>query len=240
MIFSKVLTSTVLVDDTYSFRWHDAWGSVSKYKSGVNFPIDDTTGYPVEGVLTVVSAGTGDSIISPDVTGNNWAKITNAANEYDGVNYQINGEAFLLATNKPFYFGARLSISDATQSDLLIGLAETDTTLMAVDTAHAIAVGGDGLFFSKLDGVTSTIANVYDGGAAVASVACGTMDTDKHTYEIYFDGQFVNFYIDGVLQTKTADSLPNAAMTPSINFRAGAAAAKTCTIEWMRCIQIYA
>jgi hypothetical protein len=240
MNFGKVLDSSVYTDETYSWRWLDAWGDVTKFLSTSGFAVDDTTGDPTQFTTTVVEAGTGTNVVSNDVTGNNWMLETTAANEYDGVNLQLLGEAFKIATNKPFYFGCKLSVSDATQSDLFIGLAETDTTLMATSSAHAIALGGDGCFFSKLDGSTTVAAKTYLDGAQVGTANATTaLNTSKHTYEIYFDGEYVNYYFDAVLVTKTKTSLPDGAMTPSFNFRAGAAAAKTCTIEWMRAIQVY-
>jgi len=240
MITTKhVNNALVYYDDRYDNRWIDALGeNVRKYLPTAGPPRDDTTLNLTEWTVTEVDVGAGDTSVTSSVTAGNWALVTTAQNENDGISsMQLNGETFEFAVGRPCYFGIRCAASDATQSDLLVGLAEIDTTLLA---AHAINVAGDGAFFSKLDAVTTINANAYNGGASTAQVAVSTaLDTGYHTYEIYFDGvATIYYYFDGTLVTSASSSGITAAFTPSIGFLAGEAAAKTLEISWVRCIQV--
>lgn len=236
----QVNDALVAMDDTATNRWYGVTGNAQGFDLASGFPTDDTTGDPTEFTYTVTEAGAGTTDFTNAVTGSgDRALLTNAANEYDGANLQLKGEAVTVTANKPFYCGAKIKISDATQSDFFFGLAETDTTLLATGTAHAIALGGDGLFFSKLDGTTTVSAKTYLDGSETATANSETvMTTGYHTYEVYYDGDSVKFYHDGSLVTCVSASLPDGSMTLSFNFRNGEAAVKTATIQWMRAFQV--
>lgn len=232
----------IYFDDTKtSPAWVDAYGlEVVKKLIGPGVPTDDTTGDPTQYTMTVVEAGAGNSTVVNSATAGEALLFTTAANEYDGINLQMKGETFKLEASKPLYFGAKLKVSDATQSDILIGLCETDTTLLATSSAHAIAVSGDGAFFSKLDASTTLAGKAYLDGAQSASANYGTAiaDDTAFTVELYWDGVNLKYYVnDSLIQTINA-SLPDGDLTFSINYRAGAAAAKTASLYWARIIQL--
>jgi len=111
---------------------------------------------------------------------------------------------------------------------------------VATAAAHAIAAADvEGVFFWKVDGGTVITAKTYKDAAQTATANSATvMNTSAHIYEIVWDGTTVYFYVDGILVTSVAASLPDGDLTPSINLRAGANAAKTMTVYWMKCIQI--
>jgi predicted RecA/RadA family phage recombinase len=239
--FIKDGNSIKLVSPEKDYRMLDAWGDdVVKYSLEAGFPTDDTTTDPLGWTSTVVEAGTGTTNFIQAVTGNgDIALITTAANEYDGGNYQLKGEVFDVTSGKKLYFGAKIKVSDATQSDLFVGLAETDATLLATSSAHAIALAGDGLFFSKLDAGTTIAAKSYVDGSETNTANVSTaLDTAYHWYEIVYDGVVVKFYFDGELVTTFTADFPDGEITPSINFRAGAAAAKTLTIANLKAFAI--
>jgi hypothetical protein len=222
-------------------RWLDALGpNVTKFSVPAGMASDDTTGDQTRFVVTVTEAGAGgdSTIVNSATAGEALTLVTDNA-EYDGLNVQLKGEAFKCDTAKPFYFGIKCAISDATQSDFLVGLCETLTALLNVAASHAIAAANvEGVFFFKADGGTTLTAKTYLDGAQTATAnAASAMDTSAHVYEIYWDGTTVYFYVDAVLVTSVAASLPDGDLTPSINFRAGAAAAKTMTVYWMKTIQ---
>lgn len=234
-MFSKINDSLVLVDEKYPHRWHDAWGlSVAKYLPSNGIPTDDTTGEMTS--WTATETGTNTTVNS--VTANSLFTMTTGATEYNGYSSQLKGTAFKLATDKPFYFGGKFTISDATETDFLFGLCGVDTTLTAASAAHAIGVSAGGFFFSKIDAVTAINFSVYAAGAAVTTIAVGTLTTGAHTYECYFDGVSVNVYFDSVKVGCTDVTLPTTVATPSISFRAGAAAAKTLECGWLKSIQV--
>ena len=235
---NKKNDSIIVEADTPSYRWLDIFNG-EKFELVNGFPTDDTTGDPVQFTMTVTEAGTGNTTAVNDTNSGSKMLITTAANEYDGINLQVKGEQFKLTSSKPLYFGCKFKVSDATQSDLFVGLAETDTTLMATSSAHAIALGGDGAFFSKLDASTTIAGKMYLDGTqtATANYSSALLDDTYITVEIYWDGSTVFYYVDENLIQQISGSLGDGEMTPSINFRAGAAAAKTMSIAWLRCFQ---
>lgn len=213
-------------DDRYPLRWLDAFGSVQK-------AIVDSTWRAGDWTVTA----TGTSPITASVVADAVALITTPATDFAGDEIQFAGSQFKLEAGKPAYFGARVAVSDATQSDLLLGLCGIDTTLTAASSAHAVNVGASGVFFSKIDGVTAGYFKTYATATETNSAAAFTLDTDPHTYEFFYDGAGgVQAYVDGV-QVAAFSSIPSAVLTPSLAFRAGEAVAKTCTIHWIRAIQ---
>ncbi len=229
---SKWVSGALVYYETHGERWLDAVGSgVIKYCTHfVSLPTDDTTGDPTEYTMTVVETGAGDSTAVLDTTVDGNLLITTDALENDGVSLQLKGEAFKLETGKPCYFGVRLKLSDATQSDLLVGLCITDTALLGGMT--------DGAYFVKVDGSTD-IAFAIEKDSTATSTVEATADTSYHIYEFYFDGTNCQPYVDGVAGTQVTTNLPdNEELTPSIEFLTGADAAKTCTVDWLRVIQI--
>lgn len=227
----------ILVSDKYAHRWLDGFGQgVSKYVPSNGIPADDTTNEFTSWVMTE----TGTNTCVNSATANSLFTMVTGATEYNGYSSQVKGESIAAVSDKPFYIGGKFSLNDATQSDFLFGLAETDTTLTAASTAHAIAVSGAGFFFAKVDGSTAINFYVYSGGAEVTSISVGTMDTSAHEYEIEFDGEYINVYFDGAKVGCTKTSLPTVALTPSLSVRAGSAAARTLECGWLKAIQAFA
>lgn len=228
----RILGNLVYYDRSYLQRWIDAVGvGVRKFELDTTYlPTDDTTGDPTGWTMTVVEAGASNSTVA--LTDGAFV-ITTDANENDGVNLQVNGEAFKLdATTKRVYFGINFQASEATQSDFLVGLCITDTDLLGGMT--------DGVYFRKVDGSTD-VAFVLekDSTETTGTVATFAATTDI-TLEFLFDGTYVDAWVNGTLQDRLATTnLPdNEFLTPSIHFLAGSTTAKTMTINWMRAISI--
>ncbi len=237
-----VNNALVLYDDRAPNRWIDAFGvDVVKYLGRLNHGMDDTTGSPNAFTTTATSDGGGDSTLAKSVTAGNLFLVTTDNFEYDGINATLKGGSFLFTPNKPMYFGVKFQVSDADASDVLFGLVETDATLFAVDTAHAISVTGDGAFFSSLNAVTTVTFKTYVAGAETNTANADTAlaDATDMILEFYYDGTDLHGYQNGELVgTFTAD-LPaaNQTITPSFAYLAGAAAIKTAQISWIRAIQ---
>jgi len=234
-LFTQTTNSVILKSPAKDYRMIDAWGDVKKYIPNA--------GQDVTTAESWTHTQTGSNTWVNSVTSGEDFTITTAATEYAGYSSQLLGESFAIASGKPFYIGVQAKLSDgsATQSDFLFGIAETDTTLTAASDAHAIAVTGAGLFFSKLDGVTAITANVYSAGASVGSATLDdVMDVSYHYYEIYSDdGETIKFAFDGEDVTCLTSSLPSVAMTLSLSFRAGAAAAKVLSLKNLKAVQVY-
>jgi len=228
--------STVIRDNSLTWRWFDAFGaSVTKrIDEFVSLPTDDTTGDPTEFTQTVIEVGAGDStaVLTNAVGG--ALLMTAAANENDGVQIQLNGESFQLTGGYHCYFGVNLQLADVDQTDYLLGLCITDTTLL----------GGlsDGAYFRSVDGA-ATVQFVLEKDSLETSNSVATMaDATNITLEFYWDGTNITAYADGaqVAQVATSDTnFPNdEALTPSIAMLTGEAVANTMTVNWMRSIQI--
>jgi hypothetical protein len=216
-----------IVDPRYPFRWLDAYGDVGKFLMDTSYRAAD---------FTVTATGT--SPITASVLPGAVALITTAATDFTGDNIQALGSQFKIQTDKPMYFGAKITVSDATQSDLVVGLFGVDTTLTAASSAHALDIGAGGIGFTKLDAVTTVNFKTFTATAEKNTASAITLDDTAHVYEFYWNGAALHGYVDGVLVACFTSNVTTEVLTPSIAFRAGEGAAKTCTIHWMRAIQV--
>jgi hypothetical protein len=237
-IFKDVGNSVTLISPEKDYRILDAWGYVSKFLPTAGTPTDDTTGEPT----SFVNTETGTNTFVNSATYGELFTITTGATEYNGYSSQVKGTAFQVVAGQPFYVGAKMKLSEATQKDFLFGICGTDTTLTAASSAHAIAVSAGGLFFSKLDGATAINVHTYLAGAQTGTAAVSTaMDLLYHNYEIVSeDGVTIKFYFDGALVGCFTASLPTEALTVSLSYRAGSGAAGTLSVKDLRAVQIIA
>lgn len=156
--------------------------------------------------------------------------ITNAAADDDASYSQKVGESFLMEAGKRAVFKTRLKISDATQSDFVIGLQITDTTPLDAT---------DGIYFIKADGSTSVSA-VCRKNATTGSTSATATTIASDTYIVlgwYYDGKssvavFVN---DAKVATLDGSSsyLPDTELTVSFGIQNGEAVAKTMSIDYI-------
>lgn len=154
--------------------------------------------------------------------------ITNSAADDDAVTMQKVGEAFLPVVGKLFAARLRFKVSDATQSDLLVGLAITDTTPLDAT---------DGIYVTKADGSTALNLIVRkDATTGSESLALGNMANDTFIIvDLFYDGgdrlyAAVNGSVVGYLPYTTA-YIPDTEITPTIALVNGEAAAKTLTVD---------
>ena len=214
------------------YRWLEAVGptvSFVRYK-GFNWPI--TTDALAGWVTTLVEAGAGESTVTGAVAElGGGLLITTDANEDDGVTLCRAGEGFQCAAGKPFYFGIKCKVSEATQSDFYLGLSVISTGPLGGVT--------DGVAFRKPDGSTTCVLVVEKNSTETTATAL-TVNTSFHVYEIVWDGATLNFYVDGVqLTTPAQTNVPDdELLTPIVQFLAGSTTAKTMTIEWLAAGQI--
>lgn len=226
--FGESENAVGIVDSRYPNRWLDVFGpDVDKVLIDRQYDVSEWT-----------ITATGTSPVAASLVPGAVALITSGGSDFDGDNMQVVGSMFKLDVAKPVYFGAKVTINEATQSDLVVGLFGIDTTLTAASSAHALAVGAGGAGFTKLDNTTACLFKTFTTATEKNSVAASTMDTSAHIYEMFWDGYKLSGYIDGALVgTFTAD-ITTEVLTPSIAFRTGSAAAKTCTIHWLRAFAV--
>lgn len=182
---------------------------------------------------TLVEGGASESTVAyTDVSGG-AILITADAADNDGVNLQRTGEAFSLSTSQRLtYYGIRLKVSEATQSDVLAGLCITDTDLLGAMT--------DGVYFRKVDASTSLAFVTEKDSSETSTTGVLTVAADTwYVLEFYFDGTAVEAFVDGVSVARHTLTIPdNELLTPSIHFLAGTTGGMTCTVDWVRAWQV--
>lgn len=204
----------------------------------VNFNDAGSTADPVNWTTTVVEIGAGtselDVVTTTGLTGTGAiARITAAANENDGGQYQLLGNSFELTSDQVLYVGAfGVKLNDATQTDFFIGLAATDTTILGGVT--------DSIGFRKVDASTSVTAVVEKDSTETTATMCTAADATAVDLEFYWDGSGLEFFCDGSsVATPAVTNLPNdEALRVSIAFLTGEAVANTIDVDAIRVIQI--
>lgn len=184
---------------------------------------------------TVTTVGTG-TVALTNLDGGALL-ITNSAADNDSVQLQKVGESFALTAGKRAIFKARFKVSDATQSDLIMGLCVTDTTLMGATAGAGVT---DGIFFSKDDGVATVDVqcqkNATTGQTRAAAVATLADDTFVTVAWAYDGKSEVAYYVNDVqLGTLAGTSayLPDTTLTVSFGLMNGEAVAKTMTLDYV-------
>ena len=192
------------------------------------------TAFDNEWTVTRVEAGAGESTVTRTDAIGGALLITTDAAENDGVNMQGIGEAFELTSDQVLYFGALgLKVSDATQSDFFIGLAITDTDILGGVT--------DRIGFEKLDGATDVKFMCEKDSTETLSASLHTLaDNTAVDLEFFWDGAGLEVFVNGVsVASPAVTNLPNDEfLRKSIQFLAGAAAAKTLTLDKLAIVQV--
>lgn len=159
---SVTLGSYLAPDPTVAHVWFDDFDA---YVAG-NWTVTET------------QAGATQAIIDAD---GGVLALTNSAADDDLNQIQWSKETFRLAPRKKLWMKARFKVSNATQSDLLVGLYITDTSPVASKPS-------DGVFFQKLDGSTSLTLQVGK-NSTYSSATVATMADDTYVVVgLYYDG----------------------------------------------------
>jgi len=190
--------------------------------------------------ITTIEAGTGSATEVLGDAAFGALVVTNDDADNDSDFFQKIGENFLLASGKKTFFKARFKVSNATQSDWIMGLCVTDTT--------PIAAGGDGvtagIFFQKDDDDTNidfyVQKNTTTGQLTTTAFTTAAADDTFMTLAFYFDGaRYVKLYVNNV-QLKTVDLtttlstyLPNTELTVTFGMVNGSAGAKVMTVDYI-------
>lgn len=148
----------------------------------------------------------------------------------------ISVENFLFDPDKRFFVEILATLTEVLLSEILIGLAITDTTLLA---GHS-----DGISFRKAEGA-GLVTLVSEKNSVEVSGDVGTIvDATAFRLQAYYDGQGSDGRLYGALDgTVGSFSTPDASfpddelLTVSFAVRAGEAAAKTLTMDRIVIIQ---
>jgi len=179
--------------------------------------------------ITTTEAGSGDATEAlASTSAGGLLLITNDDADNDLDFLQLKTEAFKFVAGKKTFFKSRFAVSDATQSDFVMGLQITDTTPLVVS---------DGVYFLKDDGDASLDFHVEKDASDTAASAIATVsDATMLVAGFYYDGKSaIEYYVDDVkLGTSVTTNLPDdEELTVSFGIMNGAAAAKTMTVDYI-------
>ena len=154
--------------------------------------------------------------------------ITNAAADDDSSFQQKVGESFLFQPGKRLWFDCLFQVSDATQSDIVIGLQITDTTPLDVT---------DGVFFIKADGAaTVDLVVEKDNTATTTSNVATLVDDTNIRLGFFYDGkQEIRIFVDNVkVASSVVTNLPDdEVLTISFGIQNGEAVSKTMVTDYI-------
>jgi|GEM_PF-5867521 len=191
-------------------------------------------------LLTVVDGDTDNGEVckvTDDGPGGLLELTTNDANA-DSCELQLNGEAFALQVGKELTYRTRLALKDVSASDLFVGLAITDTTVLAgVSDRVGFQVDHDG----NIDCLVEQDTTEYKVDSEVDIADCaaiGSFATKGVELAFHWDGvDTVKFSIDGTVVKAFTDNgstilIPDdEALTPTFAIKAAAAAAQTLWVD---------
>jgi len=179
--------------------------------------------------ITTTEAGTGSATEAVTDMAGGALLLTNAAGDDDNDFLNLTGESFQYSASKKMFFRARFKISDATQSDFVMGLQITDTTPLAVT---------DGIYFTKADASAAasfvvTKDSTATTEAAVATIADDTLVTLAFSYDPQ-SGKFKVYADDSkVAEVVNTNAPDDELLTVSFGIQNGEAAVKTMTLDYV-------
>lgn len=179
-------------------------------------------------VITTTEAGAGSATEALTDGHGGLLLVTNDAADNDNDFFQNVKEQFRFTAGKKAWFEARFKTSDATQSDIVVGLQITDTSPLDVT---------DGVFFLKSDGVTTVDFIVEKDSVQTTSGSCATMANDTFIkLGFYYDGSSaIQVWVsDALVDTVATNTLPNDEdVSVSFGIQNGEAVAKTLTVDYL-------
>lgn len=164
------------------------------------------------GILVITNAAADD-----DANFLQWSGATNAATV----------ETWKFEVGKRLWLKARFKLSDATQSDFVLGLQITDTTPLAVT---------DGLYFLKVDG-SATLNLLATFNSASTTTTVGTLADDTYvSVGYYYDGRStIHVYLNDnrVGSSATTNLVTDEELTLSFGIQNGEAVAKVLSLDYL-------
>ena len=202
------------------------WDYVAQDPTKVHAYFNDFDQY-VAGDWTVTETQAGAAQALVDADGGVIA-LTNSGADNDINQIQKVGESFLLSLAKEAWLKIRFKVSDATNTDVNIGLLITDTSIVAGVT--------DGWYFTKAEDSTSLIFKQTKNSTA-SSVTAGTMADDTYvTCGAYYDGAGVTkvFFNDVHVGTVTTNTnlCDDEVLTVTLNLQNGSGAAHVLSCDY--------
>lgn len=178
--------------------------------------------------ITTTEAGASSASEAVSSADGGVLTITNDAADNDADFLQWATENWKFVTGKRLWFKARIKISDATESDFVIGLQITDTTPLSVS---------DGVYFMKDDGDANLDCYVTKNGTSSSSAAASTLTSDTWaTLGFYYNGKdAVTFFKDDLaIASLAVTNLPDdEELAVSFGLQNGEAVAKVLSVDYI-------
>jgi len=185
---------------------------------------DDFNFYiPTQWTVTETQAGATQGIQT--ATAGGWLALVNSAADDDLNQIQQPATTFAFTSTKDMFIETTLSLSDATQSDAIIGLYVLDTTPIASQPAN-------GIYFLKTDGA-ATLDFVLRASSTSTTLSAVTTLTDATSVSLAAVYQALSqtwtVYVNGVYaaSTSTLTNVPSVPLSVGIAVQNGEAVAKT-------------
>lgn len=192
------------------------------------------TGTAADWMTTITQAGSGNAtaVVTQEANGvvlitNDDADDDNYFAQWKGGNTAAIAETFKFVAGKTAWFKARFKTSDATQSDLVVGLQIADTTPLSVT---------DGVYFLKVDGST-TLNLLVTKNSTSTTTAVATMANNTYvTVAFYYNGNdtiYIYLNDNRVGQSVTTNLVDDEELAVSFGIQNGEAVAKTMSIDYI-------
>lgn len=156
-------------------------------------------------------------------------KILNDSNDNDAVELQVNGESFTLTTGLRLVFKASVKVTDVSETDWFIGVADTDTDVL----------GGanDSIGFRCPDSTGDIdVVTEDDTTETVTDTTKDLADATWVDFAFEYDGaDAVRFYVNGALVATHRTNLPDTGtyLTPTIAVRNDGAVAQSMYVDYV-------
>lgn len=159
--------------------------------------------------------------------------LTNTGADNDVTSLQYGTTSFAFAAGRKAWMGWRVTASEATDFELLLGLSATDTSPIQ-------SLPSDGVFFYKADdAATWQFQSRASSSALVTQAAIATLTAGTYqVLEMYYDGgSNIVLFVDGKPVASPsaaafASLFGTSALRVTMACQAGAAAAKTMTVDY--------
>ena len=156
--------------------------------------------------------------------------ITNDNGDNDRDFFNKKGESFAFNVGKQTWFKSRFKVSNATQSDFVMGLQQTDNTPL---------VASNGVYFQKDDGDTNLDFRIQTGSTVSSSAIATTVVDDTYiTVGFHFSGatwgSVVKYFVNDVHSgTLNVVAVPSTELTVSFGIQNGTTSARSMSLDYI-------
>lgn len=216
----ETLGDYIRMDPTQSFQFFNDFESVNVGTTGTDWL---ATNVGVTPTYVAAPAVDGGAVLITTTTG----ATDSCFIQWQGKNAGTAIAPFAITAGKRTWFKARFQTSDATLTDIIMGLQSVDTTPLSV---------ANGVYFYKPTGAATMNFIVCASSTLTTTTAVATM-ANATWIDVGWQYNGVDkiiYYINNAaVGTSVITNMPSAALTASFGIQNGAAAAKTLTVDYI-------